>query len=276
MLKITRFFLICSLLCFFPVMIIGANTDNSNLVVTLPHEEIILNLNDLPPEESSHYAFLFGYQAILEKKCNGAFLAFTEDNTYVGGFLTENAPDDFCTKISPNTICVSEPISKDTIMSMYSLLGDRMSLSSLMNRQENAFVGVVMFEVEENMVLTPLWYAQSEERLEKNAIALGLNPNDLYLIMAENGYDKDSLIASVESGISPSDIVKDALKIQNDIIHSEKNQKSNFIKNNTLKGTFFLGTIVIVLFLSFLIIFSIAQKKIHREISLIRKEKKNI
>lgn len=260
MVKLNRIFLLSLLLCSLPV-IIWASSDTSNLTITLPHDEIILNLNDLPPEESSHYAFLFGYQAILEKKCNGAFLAFTEDNTYVGGFLTENAPDDFCTKISPNTICVSEPISKDTIMAMYSLLGDRMSLSSLMNRQESAFVGVVMFEVEDDMVLTPLWYAQSEERLEKNAIAHGLNPDDLYLIMAENGYDKDSLIASVESGISPSDIVKDALRIQNDINRSEKIEKTNVVRNNTLKGALFLGAIVVLLFLFVLIITSVTRRE---------------
>lgn len=195
-------------------------------VVSTPHEEIIVNLNDLPPDESEHYAFLYGYQAIVENKCDGAFLAFTKDNDYVGGYLTPGAPDDFCVRISPDTITVSEPVTRETALAMYSLLGDRMSMSSLMVCEEPALVAVVMFRPEEGMTLSPLWYAQSEKRLEEAAIAQGMNPEDMYAIMLELGYDKDSLVASVEAGVDPTDITQDAMKIKKDKEYKEESSIS--------------------------------------------------
>ena len=171
----------------------GQDSVEANVAAATPHEEIILDLKDLPPQESAHYAFLYGYQAILEQKCDGAFLVFTGNNDYIGGYLTPKAPDDFCVRISPDTITVSEPVTRETALAMYSLLGDRMSMSNLMACEEPALIAVIMFRPEEGMVITPLWYAQSEKRLEDAAIAQGMNPEDMYAIMLELGYDKDSL-----------------------------------------------------------------------------------
>lgn len=225
------------------------------------HEEIILNLTDLPAEESAHYAFLYGFQAILEKKCDGAFLAFTASDEYVGGFLTEGAPDDFCVRISPDTITVSEPISRDLAMAMYSMLGDRMSLSNLMACQEDFLVGVIMFRPEEGMVVTPLWYAEAENRLSDAAIAQGLNPEELYSIMETRGYDKDSLVASVEKGTDPSVIALDAMKMKKDAATEESKDFSLSVKTKIIQAILICGGLILVILLLYLIISAVSGKR---------------
>ena len=235
--------------------------DSQQMESGIGHEEIILNLTDLPAEESAHYAFLYGFQAILEKKCDGAFLAFTEHDEYVGGFLTEGAPDDFCVRISPDTITVSEPISRDLAMAMYSMLGDRTSLSNLMARQEEFLVGVIMFRPEEGMVVTPLWYAESENRLTDAAIAQGLNPEELYSIMETRGYDKDSLVASVEKGTDPSVIALDAMKIKRDAAAEEEKSFSLGVKTKIIQAILIRGGIIFVILLLYLIISAVSGKR---------------
>ena len=218
----------------------GQSSIKADVAAATPHEELILDLKDLPPEESSHYAFLYGYQAILEQKCDGAFLVFTGDNDYIGGYLTPKAPDDFCVRISPDTITVSEPVTREMALAMYSLLGDRMSMSNLMACEEPALIAVIMFRPEEGMVITPLWYAQSEKRLEDAAIAQGMNPEDMYAIMLALGYDKDSLVASVEAGVDPTDITQDAMKYKKDAQTEKESSQSLERRSDIVKGVIML------------------------------------
>ena len=218
----------------------GQSSIEADVAAATPHEELILDLKDLPPEESSHYAFLYGYQAILEQKCDGAFLVFTGDNDYIGGYLTPKAPDDFCVRISPDTITVSEPVTREMALAMYSLLGDRMSMSNLMACEEPALIAVIMFRPEEGMVITPLWYAQSEKRLEDAAIAQGMNPEDMYAIMLALGYDKDSLVASVEAGADPTDVTQDAMKYKKDAQTEKESSQSLERRADIVKGVIML------------------------------------
>ena len=233
----------------------GQDSVEANVAAATPHEEIILDLKDLPPQESAHYAFLYGYQAILEQKCDGAFLVFTGNNDYIGGYLTPKAPDDFCVRISPDTITVSEPVTRETALAMYSLLGDRMSMSNLMACEEPALIAVIMFRPEEGMVITPLWYAQSEKRLEEAAIAQGMNPEDMYAIMLELGYDKDSLVASVEAGVDPTDITQDAMKYKKDSQTEKESSLSLERRSNIVKGVLMLEGC----FLLFLLIYFVGR-----------------
>lgn len=233
--------------------------------VITPHREIIVKLADMPADESEHYAFQYGFQAILEKKCDGAFLTLTEGGDYVGGFLTENAPDDFCVRISTDTLVVAEPIVKDLAMAMYGMLGDRMSISSLMNCSEEYVIGIIMFRPEEGMVVTPLWYAEAENLLKEASIAVGLNPDELYSIMAEQGYDRDSLVASVDKGVSATDIALDAVKIKKDNQTASAKEKSFFFRSKIIRNILLLEGAGLVLLFLYLIISSVTGKRFKSE-----------
>lgn len=211
--NLKKLFITVFLFCLFMVPLFAEDTDTSSFVYP-SHEETVINLTDMPVDESMHYAFLYGYQAILENLCNGALLSFDIHDNYIAGYLTPKAPDYFCVRISPKTITTVEPITKGALMAMYYLLGDRSSYSALMASEEEVFVACVMFEPVENMVVTPLWFNQSQTRLENAVTAQGLNIAEFYEIMLQQGYSKDSLVASVEKGTDPTSMAQDALRIK--------------------------------------------------------------
>lgn len=179
-------------------------------------ERVLVNLADLSEDESTHYAFLYGYQAMLQKRCNGALLTFDENDNYITGYLTPDAPDDFCTRLSAQTIVVCEPVTSDTMMYMYAVFGDRSSISILLDRKDKAYVAVIMFEPVDNMVLTPMWYSEAETKINNEAVARGINPEEVYTYHQENGFDKDTIVAFVADGyLDASTIVVDAIKLKN-------------------------------------------------------------
>lgn len=180
-------------------------------------ETVEVDLSSLPVDESSHYAFLYGYQAMLQKKCRGALLTFDENMEYITGFLTADAPDDFCTRISPTTIAVAEPVLSEVMSYMYTLLGDRSSISILMGREDKAYNAIILFEPEEDVVLTPMWYSDAENLIKENAVASGINPDEVYQYLAEDGMDKDTIIALVASDKSKAlELVLSAVKLRNE------------------------------------------------------------
>lgn len=189
---------------------------------------VVLSLDALPPSESMHYSFMYGFQAVLEKKCNGALLTFTEDGEYVAGYLSPDAPDDFCTRIEPDTIATAEPLMRETLILMYQMLGDRSSVSLLLGRDEKAYAAVMMFLPEDGMVLTPMWYAEAENRINAEAVAHGINPEDVFSLLAEEGFSKDDLVASVAAGESPEQMILDALMIKKERENSKSRVSIGF------------------------------------------------
>lgn len=178
-------------------------------------ETVTVDLSSLGAGENAHYAFLYGYQAMLQGKCKGALLTFDENMEYITGFLTPDAPDDFCTRLSSTTLAVAEPVMADTMSYMYELLGDRASLSILMNRENKAYNAVILFEPDENAVITPMWYSDAENRVKEVAVASGINPEEVYLYLSEDGLDKDTALALVASDKSKADeLVLSALKLK--------------------------------------------------------------
>lgn len=239
-----------ALLFVFLFPVIAEDTSSNNLVPLSSEssytgqERVLVNLSDLSEDESTHYAFLYGYQAMLQNRCNGALLTFDENNNYITGYLTPDAPDDFCTRLSAQTLVVCEPVTSDTMMYMYAVFGDRSSISILLDRKDKAYVAVIMFEPVENMVLTPMWYSEAETKINNEAVARGINPDEVYAYHETNGFDKDTIVAFVADGyIDAATIVVDAIKLKK----ASKDNSTFFeklgINSNSLVQVIILATI---------------------------------
>lgn len=217
-------FFILFLVSLSPNLLADTIVDN---VATLNDDEIIaVNLESMSTDESLHYAFMYGLQALIEDKCDGALLTFTPENEYIAGYLSPNAPDDFCSRISPNTIVVSEPFAREGLLYIYSVLGDRASMSTLMAIEEEYLVGTLLFRPTEDTILTPMWYAEIEKKIQNEAIARGINPSDVYLYLYQEGYSKDTVIASIAEGdATVANTVTDAIKLQKNYQNSENANK---------------------------------------------------
>ncbi len=230
----------------------------SALTTSTGSENVAVKLENLSSDESMHYSFLYGYQAMLEGLCNGALLTFDKDDNYVTGYLTPSAPDDFCSRISAKTIAVAEPVTSETMSAMYTLFGDRFSLSTLMARDDEVYVAVIMFEPVDDMVVTPIWYAEAERKIKNEAVARGINPEDVFSLQLEtNGLDKDTLVALVANGEKPSTIVSDAVSIQKTRQEQEKTsplQKAG-VDSNSITQFVILGLIIFgALMLGYLVV----------------------
>lgn len=218
-------------------------------------EKVTVTLSDLGSEESMHYAFLYGYQALLQERCNGAILTFDKDNNYVTGYLTPNAPDDFCTRLTASTLAVSEPVTSDTMMYMYAVIGDRSSQSILLDRDDKAYVAVIMFDSEDDMIITPMWYSEAETSIRKESVARGINTDEVYAYHLQNGFDKDTIVSLVANGnLTAADVVLDAIKLKNE----EKASRSIFEKlgvdSNVVLQVVILGALAFgILFFLYLV-----------------------
>lgn len=228
-------------------------------------ETVAVSLEDMSTDESLHYAFMYGLQAIIEDKCDGALLTFTSKNEYIAGYLTPNAPDDFCSRISPDTLVVSEPFTREGLLYIYSVLGDRQSMSTLMETEEEYLIGTLLFRPTDDTVLTPMWYAEIEKKIKGEAIARGINPSDVYLYLYQDGFDKDTVIASIAEGdATVEDTVTDAIKIQKNYQNSENANKVPLDVSSVFKIV--IGAVTLVgVFILILFVLNFFEKKKKKE-----------
>lgn len=266
----------CLLVSVSPLLFAETNnfSEFSSLENLNENDTVVVSLANLPLDESMHFAFMYGIQALLEEKCDAALLTFTTDNEYIAGYLSPNAPDDFCSRISPDTIVVSEPFTREGLLYVYSVIGDRSAISILTNIEDEYLVGVLLFKPYENMTLTPMWYANVENKIKNEAVARGINPDDVYLYLYQKGYSKDSIIASVANGdVNVSQVVVDAINIKDEYTKNTQKtflEKLNLGTSNVFKIVLIVVSIVLFCLFSYLLLsiidFATENKK---------KEKKN-
>lgn len=211
-----------------------ADPDAENAAAS-PLEIVSLDLSEMEGQESADYAFVYGLTAMYQEKCRGAILTFDAKEEYIAGWLSPDAPDDFCTRISPTTLSVAEILPAAAMNYIYTLFGDRLSLSTLMNREDEAYVCVVMFEPDDDAVVAPAWLSDAENAIKNAAVAAGINPDEFFSILAENGTDKETALALVASGESKaSELALSVLKLRNE---KKKNSSKGFLESFGLSAS---------------------------------------
>lgn len=203
--------------------------ENPGTAEASPLEIVSVDLSEMEGQESGDYAFVYGLTAMYQGKCKGAILTFDAKEEYIAGWLSPDAPDDFCTRISPTTLSVAEILPAAAMNYIYTLFGDRLSLSTLMTREDEAYVCVVMFEPDDNAVVAPAWLSDAENALNAAAVAAGINPDDFYAILEMDGMDKETVTALVASGESTaSELVLHVLKLRNE---AKKKASKSFLES---------------------------------------------
>lgn len=194
---------------------------------------VTLDLMDMDIENQKAFMFLYGYEAILEELCKGCFLALDVNLNYIGGWRTEQTPDDFAVNIPVNTITTVRAVPVAVARIMFQLLDDNETVVRLLDSLENVYL-VCMFLPSEGMTVANPSYNYGQRLLEEELARHGVNPGDFYAFM-ETQTDEtsgkpitmDSMVATMYRGdASAKDIVLDGLGRMEELKNKENRLES--------------------------------------------------
>ena len=209
-------------------------------------ESVTVDLSGMDGQEKLAFMFFYGYEAIMQKTCKGTFLALDEDMEYIGGWRTDQTPEDFCTNIPAGVITTMQVLPMGVAKTMFLLIEDRETVAKLEGMDCDGIYAVCMFLPYEGMELEAPAYNYGKRLLEDEAIRHGLNPEDFFAFMAEQGLSEESLVYTLyNNSATASEIVLDAMG------RMQKQEKSAFANvSGLLAWVCFLcvGVIVLILF----------------------------
>jgi hypothetical protein len=175
-------------------------------------ESVTVDLSGMDEQEKLAFMFFYGYEAIMQKACKGAFLALDPDMNYIGGWRTDQTPEDFCTNIPVGVITTMQVLPMGVAKTLFLLLGDRETVAKLEGLNYDGIYAVCMFLPYEGLELEAPAYNYGKRLLEDEAIRHGLNPEDFFAFMQKQGISEESLVYTMYSNTATaSEIVLDAL-----------------------------------------------------------------
>lgn len=209
-------------------------------------ESVAVDLSGMDEQEKFAFMFYYGYEAIMQKSCKGAFLALDQDMNFIGGWQTDQTPDDFCTNIPGGTVATMQVLPIGLAKAMFYLLEDGETVARLEGMEKGIGIyAVCLFLPYEGMELEAPAYNYGKRLLEDEAIRHGLNPEDFFAFMQAQGVSEESLVYTMYNDIATaSEIVLDAMGMMQE-------EKRSFIKSISdklaLACVLCFGVIVLVL-----------------------------
>lgn len=175
-------------------------------------QSVAIDLSEMDEQEQLAFMFLYGYEAILQKTCKGAFLALDADMNYIGGWRTAQTPEDFCTNIPVGVITTMQVLPMGVAKTMFLLLEDRETVAKLEGMKAEGIYGVCIFLPYEGMELESSAYNYGKRLLEAEAIRHGLEPEEFFAFMAGQGISEEIMVYTMYNNLATSsEIVLDAM-----------------------------------------------------------------
>lgn len=175
-------------------------------------QSVNVDLSDMDDEEKLSFMFFYGYEAIMQKVCKGAFLALDADLNYIGGWRTDQTPEDFCTNIPAGVITTVQVLPMGIAKTMFMLIEDNETVAKLIGMDCDGIYAVCMFLPYEGMELQSPAYNYGKRLLEEEAIRHGLNPEDFFSFMENQGITEESMVYTMyNNSATASEIVLDAM-----------------------------------------------------------------
>lgn len=173
---------------------------------------VTVDLSDMDDEDKLAFMFFYGYEAIMQKACKGAFLAIDSDMNYIGGWRTDQTPEDFCTNIPAGVIATTQVLPMGIAKTMFLLIGDNETVAKLIGMDCAGIYAVCMFLPYEGMELQAPAYNYGKRLLEDEAVRHGLNPKDFFSFMESQGITEESMVYTMYNNTATaSEIVLDAM-----------------------------------------------------------------
>lgn len=203
-------------------------------------EIVTVDLEEMDEEDRLTYLFLYGYEAIFQEACKGAFLALNpEDLDYIGGWRTEQTPEDFCTEIPVGTIATVQGLPMGVAKTMFALLNDKETVAKLDGLRYDSIYVICMFLPVEGMVVENSAYNYARRLLEKEVARHGIEPSAFYEYMANKGISQESMIYTMYMNeASASEIVLDYLGM----VEAERQKETPLTKIHKNIGYICMGS----------------------------------
>jgi hypothetical protein len=208
---------------------------------TFADEIVTVDLEEMDEEDRLAYLFFYGYEAIFQEACKGAFLALNpEDLDYIGGWRTEQTPEDFCTEIPVGTIATIQGLPMGVAKTMFALLNDKETVAKLDGLKYDSIYVVCMFLPVEDMVVENSAYNYAKRLLEKEVSRHGIEPSVFYEYMANKGISQESMVYTMYMNeATASEIVLDYLGM----VEAEKEHGTTLTKMHKTIGYVCLGSL---------------------------------
>ena len=214
------------------------------VIVSISSSLYSATIEEIYPEETVDM-FLTSYCVLAQNKGSGGYVILSDDMAYIYYWLTKGTPKDFFTSLPPSTLTTPLVLPIDIALLITSSLDDRASVTRLeeYSRDHQAVIMIMALKLYESIILEDNNYAFALEALEKKSNTLGLNPDDLYLLLQEEkGITKDQIIDQVINGKSTEEIVIEALAIRN-----KQHRRSNKPIIIMLSALLFLFIVIFIL-----------------------------
>lgn len=208
-------------------------------------EIVTVDFDSMPYEEQTAYMFLFGIEAMMQNKAKGALLLFDKQDNYLSGFLTDNTREDFCYKISNQTIATFQIVTPDIAKVFFAMLNDINSCRVLDTVQDDLVTVVVLAEFDKDSILEPVAYSWAKQQLNNSITAYGIELDDFYnYIFEKTSLTQENLIMAMYTED------KTALDYINYYLTNKKADKTN----NSLLSQFAPTMIIVICVVGFLIL----------------------
>ena len=214
------------------------------VIVSISSSLYSATIEEIYPEETVDM-FLTSYCVLAQNKGSGGYVILSDEMEYISSWLTKGTPKDFFTSLPPSTLTTPLVLPIDIALLITSSLDDRASVARLeeYSRDHQAVIMIMALKLYESIILEDNNYAFALEALEKKSNTLGLNPDDLYLLLQEEkGITKDQIIDQVINGKSTEEIVIEALAIRN-----KQHRRSNKPIIIMLSALLFLFIVIFIL-----------------------------
>lgn len=180
--------------------------------LSFAQDAVAVDVSDMDAEEQLAFMFFYGYEAIMEECCKGAFLAFDPDWNYIGGWRTDQTPEGFCTDVPTGTIATMQILPIGIAKTMFLLLGDRETVAKMVGLDCDGVYACCLFLPHENMVLEAPAYNYGRRLLDDEIVRHGLEPSEFYAFMENEGVTLDGMVyAMYADTASASEIVLDGM-----------------------------------------------------------------
>lgn len=180
--------------------------------VSFAQDTIAVDVSDMDTDDQLAFMFFYGYEAILEECCKGAFLAFDPDWNYIGGWRTDQTPEGFCTDVPTGTIATMQILPIGIAKTMFLLLEDRETVAKMVGLDCDGVYVCCLFLPEDDMVVEAPAYNYGRRLLDDEIVRHGLEPSEFYAFMEGEGVTLDGMVyAMYGDTATASEIVLDGM-----------------------------------------------------------------
>lgn len=169
-------------------------------------------------EEYEAYWFLTLYDLIAQGKGEGGLLAFSDQGSYMAGYVMPTTAEDFFVKLPSSTLIVPYAFPTQIATAFFAALDDAESVSRLSSYNDNEGHSVVLMAVLKlygEVEAEDPAYSILRQEIEMSAEAHGLDVDEYYSLWATRGVKEHELVEAASSGEkSPSSLALEALAIR--------------------------------------------------------------